>query len=143
MKAPWNFLRYLPIAKGFLKHGRLPVLLLAVTRKIARGGRGLASIKDDLSLLQQLCIAWWRGSYTAVKPKALLSIVAALVYLVTPLDAIADFIPGLGLLDDLAVLAWVLRTWGSELDAFRQWREQQDPKTLDAISTLPAVERLD
>ncbi|SDF01676.1 YkvA family protein [Phytopseudomonas seleniipraecipitans] len=142
MKAPWNFARYLPIAQRFLKRGRLPALLLAVARKSRGGGASLASLRSDLGLLQQLCVAWWQGSYRAINPQALLAIVAGLLYFVSPLDAIPDFIPGLGLVDDLAVLAWVMKTWGNELDAFRVWRDAQDRETREAIATLPVAERV-
>jgi len=142
MKAPWNFARYLPIAQRFLKRGRLPALLLAVTRKSGGGARSLASIRGDLSLLQELCVAWWRGSYRAINPQALVAIVAGLIYFVSPVDAIPDFIPGLGLVDDLAVLAWVMKTWGGELAAFRTWRDAQDRETRSAIAKLPVAERV-
>lgn len=142
MNAPWNFARYLPIAQRFLKRGRLPALLLAVTRKSGGGRRSLSSLRSDLGLLQELCVAWWRGSYRAINPQALVAIVAGLIYFVSPLDAIPDFIPGLGLVDDLAVLAWVMKTWGSELDAFRAWRDAQDRETREAIAKLPVAERV-
>ncbi|UQY34116.1 DUF1232 domain-containing protein [Pseudomonas fulva] len=142
MKAPWNFARYLPIAQRFLKRGRLPALLLAVTRKSGGGARSLSSLKADLGLLQELCVAWWRGSYRAINPQALVAIVAGLIYFVSPLDALPDFIPGLGLVDDLAVLAWVMKTWGGELDAFRTWRDAQDRETREAIAKLPVAERV-
>ncbi len=142
MKAPWNFARYLPIAQSFLKRGRLPALLLAVTRKSGGGARSLSSLKADLGLLQELCVAWWRGSYRAINPQALVAIVAGLIYFVSPLDALPDFIPGLGLVDDLAVLAWVMKTWGGELDAFRTWRDAQDRETREAIAKLPVAERV-
>ncbi|OLU26341.1 hypothetical protein BVH03_16675 [Pseudomonas sp. PA15(2017)] len=142
MKAPWNFARYLPVAQRFLKRGRLPALLLAVTRKSGGGARSLSSLRSDLSLLQELCVAWWRGSYRAINPQALVAIVAGLIYFVSPLDAIPDFIPGLGLIDDLAVLAWVMKTWGGELDAFRTWRDAQDRETREAIAKLPVAERV-
>ncbi len=142
MKAPLNFARYLPIAQRFLKRGRLPALLLAVTRKSGGGARSLASIRGDLSLLQELCVAWWRGSYRAINPQALVAIVAGLIYFVSPVDAIPDFIPGLGLVDDLAVLAWVMKTWGGELEAFRTWRDAQDRETREAIAKLPVAERV-
>ncbi len=142
MKAPWNFAHYLPIAQRFLKRGRLPALLLAVTRKSGGGARSLASIRGDLSLLQELCVAWWRGSYRAINPQALVAIVAGLIYFVSPVDAIPDFIPGLGLVDDLAVLAWVMKTWGGELEAFRTWRDAQDRETREAIAKLPVAERV-
>lgn len=142
MKAPWNFARYLPIAQRFLKRGRLPALLLAVTRKSGGGARSLSSLRGDLGLLQELCVAWWRGSYRAINPQALVAIVAGLIYFVSPLDALPDFIPGLGLVDDLAVLAWVMKTWGGELEAFRTWRDAQDRETREAIAKLPVAERV-
>ena len=40
---------------------------------------------------------------------------------VSPIDAIVDVIPVLGLVDDAAVLAWVFRQVRWELDAFREW----------------------
>jgi uncharacterized membrane protein YkvA (DUF1232 family) len=43
--------------------------------------------------------------------RRILPILAAILYLVSPVDVIPDFLPGLGWLDDLVVLgilAWVL-----------------------------------
>ncbi len=34
---------------------------------------------------------------------------AALVYVLSPIDLVPDFIPGVGQLDDLAVIAWAVR----------------------------------
>jgi len=140
MKAPWNFARYLSLAQRFLGGGRLPALLLAVVRKSGRQGRRLADLKEDLRLLQNLCLAWWRGEYRAISSQALLAVVAALVYFVTPLDTLPDWLLGVGLIDDLAVLAWVLRTWSDELAAFRAWREAQSPEALEIIERLPPAE---
>lgn len=137
MKQPWNFSSYLRLAPVFLRRGRLPALLLAVARKSGKPGRGFTALKDDLRLLQGLCMAWWRGEYRAISSQALLAVVAALLYFVTPLDALPDWLPMVGFIDDLAVLAWVLRTWSDELAAFRAWREAQAPEALEAIERLP------
>ena len=59
------------------------------------------------------------------------------------LDAIPDWLLGVGLVDDLAVLAWVMRTWHGELEAFRAWRERQSPERMALIEQLPAAERVD
>jgi uncharacterized membrane protein YkvA (DUF1232 family) len=140
MKIPWNFARYLPLAQRFLSRGRLPGLLLAVARKSARQGERFAGFKEDLRLLQGLCLAWWRGEYRDISAQAIVAVVAALLYFVTPLDALPDWLLGVGLIDDLAVLAWVLRTWSDELTAFRTWREAQAPAKLELIERLPSDE---
>lgn len=133
MKAPWNFARFLPLAERLLSRGRLPALIFAVARK----GPRLGKLKDDVRLLQALCVAWWRGQYRAINPKALLTIVAGLLYFVSPLDAIPDWLLGVGMLDDIAVLAWVLKTVDGELAAFRAWRNRQAPERLRVVERLP------
>ena len=133
MKAPWNFARFLPLAERLLSRGRLPALLFAVARK----GPRLGQLKEDVRLLQALCVAWWRGEYRQISPKALVTIVAGLLYFVSPLDAIPDWLLGVGLLVDIAVLGWVLKTVSDELDAFRAWRQRQSPEKLRVVERLP------
>lgn len=140
MKAPKNFARYLFLARRFLKAGRLPALLLSVARKRDKLGNGFAGLANQLKLLQALCLAWWRGEYRAIDSRALLVVVAALLYFVTPLDAIPDWLFGVGLVDDLAVLAWVMRTWQAELAAFEQWRAAQAPEILQIVERLPEAD---
>ncbi|VXC56231.1 conserved hypothetical protein [Pseudomonas sp. 8Z] len=137
MKTPWKLARYLPQAARFLRDGRLPELLRAVADKKTPPGARFAAFKDDLDLLRALCMAWLKGEYRQVSKQALLMVVAALLYFLTPLDAIPDWLVGLGFVDDLAVLAWVLSTWKAELQAFRTWREQQSPQRLAVIEYLP------
>ncbi|AMW82463.1 DUF1232 domain-containing protein [Pseudomonas yamanorum] len=139
MKAPFNFTRFLPMAARLLGRGRLPTLLFAVAAKGSSQGSRLGKLKDDLKLLQALCLAYWRGEYRAISPKALISVVAGLMYFLSPIDAIPDFIPVLGMLDDIAVLAWVMKTLDGELSAFRAWRERQAPEKLAVVERLPAT----
>ncbi|MCU7650200.1 YkvA family protein [Pseudomonas piscis] len=137
MKAPWNFARFLPLAARLLSRGRLPTLLFAVASKGVFQGERLGKVKADLRLLQALCLAYWRGEYRAISPKALLSVVAGLMYFLSPLDAIPDFLPVFGMLDDIAVLAWLMKTLADELDAFRAWRNRQAPEKLAVVERLP------
>jgi len=117
--------------------GRLPTLLFAVASKGAAQGNRLGRLKDDLRLLQALCLAYWRGEYRAISSKALISVVAGLMYFLSPVDAVPDFIPMFGMLDDVAVLAWLMKTLSGELDAFRQWRNRQAPEKLAVVERLP------
>ncbi|TXI35629.1 MAG: DUF1232 domain-containing protein [Aquipseudomonas alcaligenes] len=136
MNSSWGGARYLTMARRLLESGRLPGLLRAVADKGERNAR-FARVRDDLNLLLGLCAAWWRGEYRAVGRQALLSVVAALLYFLTPLDMVPDWLPGAGLLDDLAVLAWVMRTWAAELDAYRAWREARPAEQLKQAEALP------
>ena len=43
------------------------------------------------------------------------------------------------LADDIAVLAWVMKTLDGELSAFRAWRERQVPEKLAVVERLPAT----
>lgn len=45
-------------------------------------------------------------------------VVAALIYFITPIDSIPDFVPFLGCLDDIGVIAWTVRFLGSELSDY-------------------------
>ena len=108
MDAPRGFSRYLGIAERFLARGRVPALLIAVARKRSR----LKLVKSDLRLLQELLVAWVRGEYRGLSRQALLSVIAALAYFLSPVDIVPDFIFGVGLLDDLAVDGWGRRGGG-------------------------------
>ena len=54
-----------------------------------------------------------------------------------PVDAIPDFIPVFGMLDDIAVLAWLMKTLDDEHAAFRLWRNRQQPEKLAVVERLP------
>lgn len=133
-------MRFLPLAQRVLSRGRLPAVLIAVARKQSSRGGWLKGLTDDLSLSRALCVAWWRGEYRAVSKPALLAVVAALLYFLSPMDAIPDWIPGLGFLDDLAVLSWVMRKWSSELQAFRVWKSAQSRDVQVGLERLPAAD---
>jgi uncharacterized membrane protein YkvA (DUF1232 family) len=138
MKAPWKFMKYLPLAQRVLAHGRLPAVLIAVARKSSSRGGLIKGLREDLGLLQALCVAWWKGEYRSVSRPALVAAVAGLLYFLSPLDAIPDWLPGLGFIDDLAVLGWVMRQWSGELQAFRAWRDNQSADVQAEIDSLPA-----
>lgn len=137
MKAPWSFSRFLPLAERLLSRGRLPALVFAVTRKAK--GSNLGKLREDVGLLQALCLAYWRGEYRAISGKAILSVVAGLLYFVSPFDAIPDWLVGVGMLDDIAVLSWVMKVLADELEDFRAWRSRQSPEKLRVLERVPDV----
>ncbi len=93
--------------------------------KIAEHSDEIGQIRTDLPVLLRLVRAWLGGEYRRVPLKAIVLIVAAVLYFLNPLDLIPDFIPVIGYLDDAAVLGYVLRTLHAELERYRAWEDRK------------------
>jgi len=69
----------------------------------------------------RLIRAYYRGEYRAVTESTLIVIIAAIIYIVTPVDAIPDATPAVGFLDHATVLALAVRRTRQDLDDFMTW----------------------
>jgi uncharacterized membrane protein YkvA (DUF1232 family) len=87
--------------------------------------RMIGGLWTDLPLLVRLLQAWRDGRYRGLSVRTLASLAAALVYVLSPVDLIPDFIPGIGLIDDAAVLALLLHSIAQDLAAFRVWEQNR------------------
>lgn len=86
----------------------------------------LASIWDDIKTLLAMLRDYIKGSYRQVMFGSIAAIAGAVLYFVSPVDVIPDFIPGLGYIDDASVLGLCLRWVRQDLERYRQWRQQQE-----------------
>lgn len=84
-----------------------------------------ASIKEQFLLIGRMVKASVLGKYKIQSPRVFIILLAAIIYFLNPLDLIPDFIPALGLTDDLAVLAWVYQAAYAEVQAFQKWEAAQ------------------
>ncbi|MCH8941612.1 MAG: DUF1232 domain-containing protein [Bacteroidetes bacterium] len=76
--------------------------------KLERVGKKISFAKDILALVNYMRdpnVSWHRKSI----------IIGALIYFIVPIDAIPDIAPLIGYLDDLGVIAAVLKYLGNEL----------------------------
>lgn len=107
------------------KEAEEPSRVRSIARRAAEKFREhrpqLGAIRDDLPVLLRLARAWGRGEYRQVPWKSVVVLVAGLLYFLAPVDAIPDFIPVLGFVDDAAVLTYVLRTLKGDVRAFEEW----------------------
>lgn len=76
----------------------------------------------DLPLMIAMVKAWVKKEYTEVSPKVIACLVGAFLYLIKKKDLIPDYIPVVGIADDLAVLGLALKLSEPELKAFSEWR---------------------
>jgi uncharacterized membrane protein YkvA (DUF1232 family) len=76
--------------------------------KLERVGKKISFAKDIFALVKYMrdpLVSWHRKSI----------VVAALIYFISPIDAIPDIAPLVGYLDDLGVITAVLKFLGHEL----------------------------
>lgn len=83
----------------------------------------VAAAKEKLAVLGRLSGAYATGKYRTIPWKAVMTVLAAIIYFLNPIDLIPDFIPGVGLTDDFTVLLWVYNTLSSEIDKFLEWEK--------------------
>jgi uncharacterized membrane protein YkvA (DUF1232 family) len=101
---------------------RLEVLVRQAARKAASLPR--QPFRESWAYLHamlRLLRAYSRGDYTKVPASALLSIVAAVAYLIDPFDFIPDDIPFFGFLDDATILEFAIQKTRTTLDDFMAW----------------------
>ncbi len=100
---------------------KLAQVLEEGVKKMNAHSSALAAVFADLQLIVRLVRAWLKGDYRDVSKKSLVILVGALLYFLMPIDAIPDFVPGVGFLDDAGVIAMALTAAKSEIDKFRSW----------------------
>jgi uncharacterized membrane protein YkvA (DUF1232 family) len=114
--------RSLKTADGVIGDGkRLRGVIEQAAMKMVEHADALKAILDDLQVIFRLVRAWLKGEYGDVSKKSLVVLVGALVYFLMPFDAIPDFIPVIGLTDDVAVIAMALTAAKTEVERFREW----------------------
>ena len=80
---------------------------------------------DQVRLFISVVQDYWSGAYREIPWQSIAAIVAALAYVLSPIDLIPDFIPVIGYVDDLAVIALCLKLVGNDLEAYRLWKDKQ------------------
>ncbi len=66
------------------------------------------------------------GVYSNIPWFTIASIVFALLYVLNPLDLVPDFIPGLGYIDDFAILTITLRFIETDLHKYLDWKLEEE-----------------
>ncbi len=92
------------------------------------------------------------GDYRQVSKATIVSGLAVLLYVLSPIDLIPDFIPVVGFLDDLSLVSWFVGKFQGEIIKFQEWEKAKEGDLTDkpdmaaeparGDATLPAVAEL-
>lgn len=63
-----------------------------------------------------------KGEYRHIATGKIILGIAALIYIVLPKDVLPERLPFIGMLDDVAVLAWFIKTADEELKKYNEWK---------------------
>ncbi|MEH7012945.1 YkvA family protein [Neobacillus niacini] len=111
-------------ALGYLDNPKKTEGLLKKAIIKARNNKGtLGDAWEKLQLFFDLVQAYSKGEYRNVAPTTILTIIGAILYFVSPLDVVPDFLVGLGILDDAAVISLALKKLSAEIDEFKIWKK--------------------
>ena len=124
-RPPLRFAHYRDRAQELARSGEaLGKLAGEATRKLARRlPTRFQAARGELATFAALLKAWAQGDYRQVSARTLVAITAAVLYFVTPFDLVPDFLAVLGLLDDAAVVGYVVRAFRQEIACFERWRK--------------------
>lgn len=84
----------------------------------------LADVWGYLTSLFRLLKAYIRGDYRNIPWGPVVLVIVAVLYFVSAIDLIPDILPG-GLIDDAAVIAFVVAQIKADLDNFLAWEVEQ------------------
>lgn len=99
--------------------------------KASKNQTNLTTVWNKMQLFFALAKDYTNGNYKNISNSSIIAVVASLLYFISPLDVIPDFILGLGFLDDAFIIGYVFNKIAKELNQYEDWRAKQ--KDLSAI----------
>jgi len=114
-------------ASEYLNDKKKSLGLLNNALKKANTNRGaLGETWEKFQLLFGVFKDWINGSYKEMPTRSLLLIVLGIVYFVSPIDGIFDYIPFAGYIDDAAVAGFVISQVSVDLEQYKLWKKKAE-----------------
>ena len=78
---------------------------------------------SDVAVLLSMLRAYIKKQYTDVSIATIIAAVAGLIYVVNPMDVVPEYVLGVGILDDAAVLGIILQAMHMDLNKYKKWQK--------------------
>ncbi len=99
-------------------------------------GANISLFREQLGIVTRLLKAYASGEYRQLPWKTLIRVIAVLIYFVSPIDILPDFLPIVGLTDDIALMLWLFSGLKDDIDKFRDWEQGAGKSTAQPIQTI-------
>ncbi|HSJ69991.1 MAG TPA: YkvA family protein [Anditalea sp.] len=102
---------------------KLNYLLHSVSEKLQKFAENpqVRELTEHVEVLYRMVKAHINGTYTGLSSRSVGLIALGLIYFITPVDLIPDFIPFIGYVDDMSVLLAVGKSLQTDIVKFRVW----------------------
>ena len=80
---------------------------------------------DNMRLLFLMLKDWWRGAYRQLPWWCIGVLIFTLLYVLSPIDLIPDWIPVIGLLDDVTLMYLCYKVIEGEIEKYKGWRNRE------------------
>lgn len=97
--------------------------------KASANQSSLGGTWQKLQLLYAISRDYLNGSYTEIPKRSIIAIIGGLIYFLSPIDIVPDFIPVVGFVDDVFVLNLVYKQLIKDLEKYKAWRKGQSTLT--------------
>lgn len=87
--------------------------------------KALETYAADLQTMGSMVTDYANGSYKEIPKETIVAALAAIVYVVSPIDLIPDNIPVVGYADDAALVSFVLSQVHKDVESYRNWKNNQ------------------
>ncbi len=87
----------------------------------------LQSVWIQFELLLSLIKDYFNGAYREIPKKSVIAIVAGMLYFLSPVDLIPDFMLGFGLIDDVFIIGLVIKQVTKDLAKYKEWKAKGAP----------------
>ncbi|MGY2132311.1 YkvA family protein [Hymenobacter sp. HD11105] len=98
----------------------------------------IQQVIDMARTLIRLVAAYVSGSYRKIETSTIVSGLAVLLYVLSPIDLVPDFIPVVGFLDDLSLISWFISKFQGEIARFQAW-ESTSAAPNNGVTTAPSA----
>ena len=80
------------------------------------------AFSDNICNFCDLLSDYFEGTYKNLPLSTIVAVLAGVLYLVLPFDVLADYIPVLGWIDDMAVLGFIVKAEQNDIKEYLSWK---------------------
>lgn len=118
-----TFRSFKPKAEETLKNSdETKCVITKAMKKLNKYERGpIHKLINEMKLLFNMVIDYVNKKYNKVEYMSIVAIVAGIIYFISPIDFMPDFIPYLGCIDDAFVITLVLKQIEKEFSLYKEY----------------------